>query len=60
VVNPDGDITRQEIYDYRDVHPRLRADDDDNITVYGGVRRMKPAEIPVVNPPVESSAPAKN
>jgi len=60
VVNPDGDITRQEIYDYRDVRPRLRADDNNIITVYGGVRRLKPAEIPVVNSPVELSAPVKN
>jgi hypothetical protein len=60
VVNPDGDIIRQEIYDYRDVRPRLRADDDDNITVYGGVRRVKPAEIPMVSLPVEVTAPAKN
>ena len=60
VVNPDGDIARQEIYDYRDVRPRLRADDDGNITVYGGVRRVKPAEVPVVNSPAELPAPAKN
>ena len=60
VVNPDGDITQQEIYDYRDVRPRLRADDNDNITVYGGVRRVKPVEVPVITPPVELNAPAKN
>jgi hypothetical protein len=60
VVNPDGDIARQEIYDYHDVRPRLHADDDGNITVYGGVRRVKPAEIPAIQLPVESSAPAKN
>jgi hypothetical protein len=61
VIDPNGDIVRQEIYDNLvKVRPRLRADDDGNITVYGGVRRVKPAEIPVIKPPVESSAPAKN
>ena len=60
VINPNGDVVRQEIYDYLKVRPRLRADDDGNIIVYGGVRRVKPAEMPVVKPPVESGAPAKN
>jgi len=59
VIDPNGDIVRQEIYDYRDVRPRLRADDDGNIVVYGGVRRVKPSEMPVIKLPVESSAPAK-
>jgi hypothetical protein len=60
VINPSGDIIQHEVYDYRDVRPRLRADDDGNITVFGGVRRMKSAEIPTVNPPAELPAPAKN
>jgi hypothetical protein len=59
VIDPNGDIVRQEIYDYRDVRPRLRADADGNIVVYGGVRRVKPAEMPMIKLPVESSAPAK-
>jgi hypothetical protein len=60
VVDPDGNITRQEVYDYRDVRPRLRTDDENNITVYGGVRRVKPVEIPVIKSPIESNSPAKN
>ena len=60
VINPNGDIVLQEIYDYLKVRPRLRADDDGNIVVYGGVRRVKPAGMPVIKTPVESSAPAKN
>jgi hypothetical protein len=46
VVNPDGDIVRREIYDYRDTHPRLGANDDGDIVVIGGVRRVRPDELP--------------
>jgi hypothetical protein len=60
VINPNGDIVLQEIYDYLKVRPRLRADDDGNIVVYGGVRRVKPVGMPVIKTPVESSTPAKN
>ena len=42
VINPNGDIVRQETYDYLKVRPRLRVGDDGNVTVYGGVRRVKP------------------
>jgi hypothetical protein len=60
VVNPDGDIVRQEIYDYFNTRPRLHTDDDGNITVLGGARRVKPNDMPVVKPPNEvPAAPAK-
>ena len=60
VVNPDGDIVRQEIYDYFNTRPRLHTDDDGNITVLGGARRVKPDanDMPVVKPPNEVPAPA--
>jgi hypothetical protein len=48
VVNPDGDITQQEVYDYVSTRPRLRQDDNGNISVYGGVRRV---EMPSVEAP---------
>jgi hypothetical protein len=57
-VNPDGDIVRQENYDYSNARPHLHVDDDGNITVLGGVRRVKPGDMPVVKPPNEASAPA--
>jgi len=57
-VNPDGDIVRQENYDYLNTHPRLHTDDDGNITVLGGGRRVKPDNIPVVKPPNETPVPA--
>jgi hypothetical protein len=60
VVSPDGDIVRQEIYDYFNTRPRLHTDDDGNITVLGGARRVKPNDMPVVKPPNEvPAAPAK-
>jgi hypothetical protein len=51
VVNPDGDIFWQENYDYIDTRPRLQTDDKGTITVLGGVRRVKPDDVPLVQPP---------
>ena len=59
VVNPNGDIARQEIYDYLDVHPRLRVGDDGTVAVFGGVRRVMPQALPSVKSPDELSPPAK-
>jgi hypothetical protein len=52
VVDPDGDITQQEVYDYVSTRPRLRQDDSGNISVYGGVRRV---EMPSVDSPAALS-----
>jgi hypothetical protein len=51
VVNPDGEIVKQEIYDYVSKHPRLNMNDDGTVTVTGGVRRLKSDEIPMVKLP---------
>jgi hypothetical protein len=48
IVNPDGNITKQELYDYLDTRPRLAVDDAGNIMVQGGVRRVRPGELPAV------------
>ena len=56
VVSPDGDIVRQENYDYFDTRPRLQTDDRGNITILGGARRVKPDDVPVVKPPSEIPA----
>jgi hypothetical protein len=56
VVNPDGNITQQEIYDYLGTRPRLAVDDAGNIVVKGGVRRVKPGEVPAVTAPGEPPA----
>ena len=62
VVNPDGDITQQEIYDYLNTRPRLGMNATGDIAVLGGVRRVKPGEQPEVKQPDEvppMPAPAK-
>ena len=59
VVNPGGDIVRQEIYDYVSTHPRLGVNEDGDIVVIGGVRRVNPGELPVIKPPDELPPPAK-
>ena len=60
VVSPDGDIVRQEIYDYFITRPRLHTEDDGSITVLGGARRVKPDDMLEVKPPNEvPAAPAK-
>ncbi len=60
VVSPDGDILRQEMFDYFNTRPRLHTDDNGNISVLGGSRRVKPDVTPVVRPPSEVPAvPAK-
>jgi hypothetical protein len=58
VVNPDGGITQQEVYDYVNTRPHLAVDDAGNIVVQGGVRRMKPGELPAVQVPEGLPAPA--
>jgi hypothetical protein len=57
IVNPDGDIVWQENYDYLNTRPRLQIADDGNITVLGGVRRLKPDDVPVLQSPSAKPAP---
>jgi hypothetical protein len=59
VVNPDGGLAKQEIYDYVTARPRLNMSDNGNVTVVGGVRRLKPEEIPMVKSPIELPAAVK-
>lgn len=58
IISPDGDIVLQENYDYFSSRPRLQTDDAGNITVLGGVQRVKPEDVPVVQPPATVPAPA--
>jgi hypothetical protein len=51
VVNPDGGLEKQEIYDYVKARPRLSLNDDGTVTVAGGVRRMSEQEMPMVKSP---------
>jgi hypothetical protein len=46
VVNPDGDITLRQTYDYVHSRPRLKVDKEGKMSVLGGVRRVTPNDIP--------------
>ena len=59
IINPKGDLVRQEVYDYFDSRPRLRVGNDGSITVSGGVRRVKSQDIPPVRTPDQLGVPAK-
>jgi len=59
VVNPDGGLEKQEIYDYVTARPRLNLNDDGTVTVVGGVRRLTEQEIPMVKLPDQLPAPGK-
>ena len=52
VVNPKGEIIRQDKYDYVNTRPRLRQDDSGNISVYGGIRRT---DAPAVVAPAQAA-----
>lgn len=58
VVNPEGGLVRQEVYDYATTRPRLNMADDGSVTVLGGVRRIQPEPMPMVKSPNELPAPA--
>ncbi|HVU08781.1 MAG TPA: hypothetical protein VHG89_09585 [Verrucomicrobiae bacterium] len=60
VVNPNGEILETEIYDYVNTRPRLSANDNGDIIVVGGVKRVKAETIPAVKAPNEMPAPAKS
>ena len=55
VVNPDGGLVQQEVYDNAPPgpRPRLNMADDGTVTVYGGVRRVKTEPMPMVKSPNE-------
>jgi hypothetical protein len=59
IVNPNGELVKQEIYDYVSARPRLYMADDGTLSVVGGVRRIKPEEMPMVKAPDELPAPVK-
>jgi hypothetical protein len=53
MVNPDGVILKQEIYDYVSTHPRLNVNTDGTVVVNGGALRVRPVapdEMPVLKP----------
>jgi hypothetical protein len=59
VMDPNGEFVRREIYDYVNSRPRLSMDTNGDLTVIGGVRRLKPTEMPRVKMPNEVFEPAR-
>jgi len=53
VIDPDGNITQQDVYDLLDTRPHLGFDSNGDIHVVGGVRRVKPGEMPTIIEPPE-------
>jgi len=51
VVDPDGNVRRQETYDLLDQRPHLSVNEVGDIGVVGGVRRVKSGELPDVKTP---------
>lgn len=44
--NLQGEVIKRQTYDYTGPRPRLRADDEGNIFVYGGARRVAATDVP--------------
>ncbi len=53
VLDPKGNIVVRDTYDYIGSHPHLSGDNSGNVSVTGGVRRVKSGEMPVVQAPAE-------
>jgi hypothetical protein len=48
VFNPAGDLIVRQTHDYINTRPRLQADPDGNIVVFGGVRRLTTTDVPAI------------
>jgi len=61
VVNPDGTVQSRDIYDNFNSRPRLKIDGEGQVLVVGGVRRLRPSEIPASPLPAPAApAPVKH
>jgi len=56
-ISPNGDILDQNIYDYFNSRPRLKANDDGDINVLGGVPRRRISDTPLIMSPDEVGTP---
>ena len=61
LINANGEVVRQEVYNNAGSRPRLVVNEQGEVAVAGGTRRMKPEDLPVV-PMVKAPGelPAKN
>jgi hypothetical protein len=51
VVSPDGKLLQRDLYEIANTRPKLKVDDNGEVTVEGGIKRVPEAEIPPVHPP---------
>ncbi len=55
--SPQGELLARQTHDYIGTRPRLRVDADGNISVFGGLRRITPTDVPPPKPIVSVEAP---
>jgi hypothetical protein len=51
LISPYGEIVRRDTYDLFNSRPRLKVDEDGNVSVEGGVKRIPASEIPAIRSP---------
>jgi len=51
VVSPDGALEQRDLYELVNSRPKLKVDDNGDVSVVGGVKRVPAADIPTVHPP---------
>jgi hypothetical protein len=56
VISADGATVRREVYDNFNSRPHLSVTSSGDVIVLGGVRRLKPGEVPPMMPPVTPPA----
>lgn len=57
VINPDGEVIQQQVYDYTSTRPVLKTDADGKIFISGGVQRLTAHDLPK---PVAVQLPAQD
>jgi hypothetical protein len=57
VVEPDGTVLSRDVYDNYNSRPHLAINSSGDIEVHGGVRRLKPGEMPATNSVQTTSVP---
>jgi hypothetical protein len=62
VTNPDGRITKRQMYYYTDAAPRMKTDESGGIYIAGGARHVSPDDVPApaLPPPVTELAPTNH
>lgn len=59
VINPDGDVTIRQTYEFANSRPRLQFNDEGKLVVAGGARRITTADVPTPKP-IETDVPKPN